>query len=217
MGLTVLPAFFACIFVAAGRMDWVRGWICAASMALGMSAIGAIVRKRNPELMRARMAGPAKGTKPFDRVFRRLFIPLLFIQPVVAALDAVRFRWSSMPFATVWPGVILFVAGTALITWGMVSNPYAETSVRIQTDRGHRVVTGGPYRLVRHPMYVGMLAMYTGIEFILGSWWGFVVLGAIVGLLIWRTAMEDAVLLRELPRYADYAARTRWRLAPGIW
>jgi protein-S-isoprenylcysteine O-methyltransferase Ste14 len=78
-------------------------------------------------------------------------------------------------------------------------------------------VSGGPYRVVRHPMYVGMVVMYSGMNLILGSLWAFTVVGAILALLVWRTAMEDATLMRELPGYSDYATQTRWRLIPGVW
>lgn len=216
-GVLSMTAMIALLFVAAGRLNWSRGWIFVALFLASMIVMGTLLRLLNPATMRARMAGPGKDTKPFDRIFLRIFIPLVFLQPVVAALDAVRFRWTAMPFAAVWPGALLLLVSTSLMTWAMVVNPHAEMSVRIQTDRGHRVITTGPYRFVRHPMYVGMLLMYCSFNLILGTWWAFVVVAAIAALVVWRTAMEDRTLMRELPGYSDFAAQTRWRLLPGLW
>jgi protein-S-isoprenylcysteine O-methyltransferase Ste14 len=144
-------------------------------------------------------------------------MPLFSIQPAVAGLDAVRYHWSSMPFEFVYVGIILFALAMVLIASVLVVNPYAESSVRIQTDRGHTVITSGPYRLVRHPMYVGSFLMNLGMPLILGSVWALVLTGVITLLFVWRTAHEDQTLRRELPGYEEYAARTRYRLLPGLW
>jgi protein-S-isoprenylcysteine O-methyltransferase Ste14 len=167
--------------------------------------------------MEARAKWRRKDTKRFDKVFLAAFIPLGFILPLVAGFDAVRFRWSSMPFGFVYTGAILFALAMAVIAWTMAVNRYAEATVRIQEDRGHTVVTSGPYRIVRHPMYVGAVLMYVATPLVLGSVWALAVTGLLVALLIWRTAMEDQTLRRELSGYGDYAARTRYRLLPGLW
>jgi len=216
-GIINMALFSAMPFLGAGTIRWTRGWILAAAFVVVMAGMGVLLRRRNPELMRARMAGPGTGTKPFDRIFLRLFIPLVIVQPFIAGLDAVRFHWSSMPFATVWTGVPLFLAATGLICWAMLANPHAEMTVRIQSDRGHVVISRGPYRVVRHPMYVGMILMYAAMNLILGSWWAFTVVGAIVALMVWRIAKEERTLCAELPGYSDYAQQTRWRLVPGLW
>ena len=101
----------------------------------------------NPTLMEARAKWRHADTKPFDKVILRILLPLGTLQPAVAGLDAVRFRWSSMPVWLAYAGAILFALGMALITWTMSVNRFAEPTVRIQTDRGHTVVTSGPYRL----------------------------------------------------------------------
>ena len=115
------------------------------------------------------------------------------------------------------PGAFLFAAAMSLIAWTLAVNRHAETTVRIQTDRGHAVVTTGPYRFVRHPMYAGAIVMYVTTPLIWGSGVALAISAAIIALLIWRTGMEDRTLQRELPGYSEYAARTRFRLAPGIW
>jgi protein-S-isoprenylcysteine O-methyltransferase Ste14 len=201
--------WFTCaLFLAAGRLDWTRGWISVVLSVTGMTAMGIIIQRYNPELMVQRARWRHKDTKPFDKVFMALYMPLVLLHPAVAGLDAVRFRWSAMPFAMVYVGAVLFIASLVLLTWVMVVNPYAESSVRIQTDRGQTVVTSGPYRFVRHPMYVGVIVMGLANPLIWGSVWALVMSAVIILLFIWRTAREDATLRHELPGYEDFAART---------
>jgi protein-S-isoprenylcysteine O-methyltransferase Ste14 len=205
------------LFGAAGRLDWSRGWIFVAFYVIGMATIGLVVKRLNPDLLEARKKWRRKDTKPFDRVFLMIFVPLSTLQPSIGALDAVRFGWSHMPDWTFWGGIALSVPGMALMAWCMVANRHAETTVRIQTDRNHKVVSHGPYRYVRHPMYDGAIAMYFGAGFVLGSEWALAVAAMIAVLFIWRTAMEDRTLRRELPGYEDFTRVTRFRLLPGVW
>src|SRR3954453_10940580 len=99
----------------------------------------------------------------------------------------------------------------------MALNPYAETTVRIQSDRGHTVISSGPYRLVRHPMYVGSSLMYPGTALMLASKWALLLSAVMAVLLLVRTALEDRTLRRELAGYEQYAVTTRYRLIPGVW
>ena len=150
-------------------------------------------------------------------MFLGLLFPLYIAQPIVAGLDAVRFRWSSMPFATVYLGLALLACGDSFIAWAMAVNPFAERTVRIQNERGQKTVTAGPYRIVRHPMYLGALMMFASTGLVFGSWWT-VAFGAVLGLLfVWRAGMEDRFLRRELPGYEEFAKATRYRLIPGVW
>jgi protein-S-isoprenylcysteine O-methyltransferase Ste14 len=109
------------------------------------------------------------------------------------------------------------VLGVIPLFAALTTNPHLETTVRIQKDRGHKVITTGPYRFVRHPMYTGVLLMYAGWPLILGSMWSYVVVGIIVVLFVVRTALEDRTLRTELEGYEAYAGRTRYRLLPGVW
>jgi protein-S-isoprenylcysteine O-methyltransferase Ste14 len=117
----------------------------------------------------------------------------------------------------VYPGIGLLISSAILITWALVKNPHAESSVRIQNDRDHIVIASGPYRLVRHPMYVGLVQLHLSMALILGSIWNLVSAGLITILLLWRTAREDQTLRRELPGYEAYTTVTRYRVMPGIW
>ena len=96
-------------------------------------------------------------------------------------------------------------------------NTHAAPVVKIQTERGHRVVTTGPYALVRHPMYAGALLLFVGVPLLLGSWYGLAAALVMIALLVARIVMEERTLTNELPGYREYAERVRWRLIPGIW
>ncbi|MDQ2081275.1 isoprenylcysteine carboxylmethyltransferase family protein [Xanthobacteraceae bacterium Astr-EGSB] len=209
-------AYTAIAFIAAGRLDWARGWIYALVFVAASVVGSVIVHGVNPGLLEERAKGMRADTKPFDRVFYRAFLPLVIVYPLVAGLDA-RFSFSALPFWTVYPGVFLFVLGSLVTTWAMAVNPHAESTVRIQNERGHALVSRGPYAIVRHPIYAGTLLGLPGTALMLGSAWSLVPM-ALTGLLfVWRTAREDATLRQELAGYADYAETTRDRLVPGVW
>lgn len=204
-------------FLGAGSFDWDRGWIYF-SLFLAVSVIGGLViRRASPGLIAARAKGVRKDTKPFDKAFFAFFVPLILFYPVLAGMDAVRFAWAPLPYWTLYIGIALFAVGSIGSTWTMVVNRNAETTVRIQKDRGHSVITHGPYRIVRHPMYICIVFGLPGTALILGSGWSMIVAALIIALFVWRTAREDRVLFAELEGYADYAKVTRYRLLPGIW
>ncbi len=206
----------AALFCSAGRWDWTRGWIYFAVILLTFAVNGLVTYRNNPELI-AERGKRHKGTKRFDKVFIALYMPAVVALPVVAGFDAVRFGWSPLPWATLWPGILLQVLGTGPVAWAMATNPHLEPTVRIQHDRGHKVISTGPYAYVRHPFYVGGLVGLAGAPLVLGSAWAFAVVGVILVLLVLRTALEDRTLRRELPGYEEYAQRTRYRLVPGLW
>lgn len=173
----------------------------------------------DPELLNQRGAWQKKtDAKAWDRILVRVFGQFsLNILPIVMGLDVGRFHWSNLGLWVTVLGVAVFSAGWALLTWAMVVNPHFETIVRIQVDRNHRVVTTGPYQVVRHPGYVGAGLWALGSPLIVGSAYGLLPAGITVGLLVLRTGLEDRTLRAELPGYADYARRVRYRLVPGIW
>jgi Putative protein-S-isoprenylcysteine methyltransferase len=208
-------AYAALAFLGAWRIDWVRGWIYVAVF-VGVSVAGSlIVELANPGLLAKRAKGFRQDTKPFDRLFYRLFMPLIAGYPLLAGLDGAHFLWAPLPGWTLYPGIALFVLSSAFGAWTMIVNRHAEPTVRIQ--EGQTVISSGPYRLVRHPMYLGTLVGLPGTALMLGSGWAFVPAVLIVALFVWRTANEDRTLQAELAGYSDYAGRTRYRLLPGLW
>lgn len=211
-----VAVFTVIILWPAGRPDWVAGWLYVGIVTLYFLVNVAYLERVNPELIEARMR-MGKGTKRWDIVWGIIFGPILLAVYVVAGLDAIRFEWSVMS-PLLWPiGLILFVLGAALFSWSMGVNPFFEKTVRIQAERGHRVIDTGPYAFVRHPGYVGFFGWCLSAPLLLGSWWAFVpAILSVAGLVI-RTALEDRTLRQELEGYAAYSERVRYRLLPGIW
>lgn len=214
--MTIFLVFAVILFAAAGTLNWMRGWVYSLYMLFIEVCMLTLLARRAPETLNQRGALHA-GVKTFDKVFAAVWLALVLITPVVAGFDAVRFRWSSMPMATLYVGAALIFIVSVFGTWAMVENEHFEQFVRIQTDRGHRVVTSGPYRIVRHPGYAGSILGSLGVPLMLGSWWTFAPAGAVILLFIIRTALEDQTLRKELEGYEAYAQRTRYRLFPGIW
>lgn len=208
--------FAAVIFWPAGTLDWLAGWAHLGMFVVYLSLNLVYLVRVNPELIERRMR-IGKGTKAWDIAWGVFFTPVFLAIYVIAGWDAVRFGWSSMS-PWFWPlGLALFVPGAALFAWAMGVNPFFEKTVRIQTERGHRVIDTGPYRFVRHPGYLGFLGWIVATPLLLGSWWAFVpALLSVAGLVV-RTALEDRTLRAELPGYAEYASRVRFRLVRGVW
>ena len=205
-------------FLGAWRLDWTRGWIAAVSMLVPISVVAAIVRRTNPGLMAERAHWRRPDTKSFDKWFVLPIMVLSTCEPFVAGWEAGCARCQPLPFGTLYPGVAMLILGFALVGWVMAVNRHAESTVRIQTDRGHTVVTRGPYRFVRHPMYVGSIVMFAGMPLVWGArLWVPIVSAVISTLYIVRTVFEDRTLRRELAGYEQYTAVTRYRLVPGLW
>jgi protein-S-isoprenylcysteine O-methyltransferase Ste14 len=205
----------ALLFLSAGRLDWLWGWLFLAAFFLLMLA-SAFVMSKSPDLLNER-GRRAENIKGWDKVLMGAYSLVLFTAPVVAGLDAVRCGWSAMPFALHVIGIVLAIPAMIMPLWAMSANAYLSTMVRIQDDRGQQVVTTGPYRYVRHPMYVGTIFFGLCIPLFLGSWWAFIPCGLIIVIFIIRTALEDRTLQEELPGYAEYAQQVRYRLLPGVW
>jgi protein-S-isoprenylcysteine O-methyltransferase Ste14 len=212
VGRTLL---LAPLFLAAGRIDWGRGWLYVGLIVGGIALMFALMRWKNPALIRARLE-KHDNVEPFDRTFFRISLPLTLLFFVVAGLDE-RYGWTSFEPRWLVVGILLHLAGMVPIALAAVTNPFMEVAVRIQEDRGHVTVRTGPYRFVRHPMYVGLLIMFAGWPLVVDSVWTYLPLVALAIAYIVRTALEDRTLRRELPGYEDYAKITRYRLLPGVW
>ncbi len=213
MGVVMLAVL---LFLAAGTVNWRAGWAMVIVMASWVFATAVVVIPRYPELLAERL-GPKKGAKTWDTVLLSLYGLAMMIMWIVAGLD-LRNSWSSGigPEAQIG-GMLLVIAGHALVVWATGVNAFFSQVVRIQTERGHTVVNSGPYRYVRHPAYTGAILLVLGAPLMLGSWWALIPGIICAVLMIVRTSLEDKTLLAELPGYTDYAQRTRYRLLPGVW
>lgn len=206
----------ASLFVPAGRLDWVMGWALAGIYAIWTAANALILIPRNPELL-AERASRQKGAKTWDTLILSIIGVSTLAKHVLAGLD-VRFGWTRRPPMSLQIAALTIAAlGYALGTWAMATNAFFSLVNRIQGERGHTVATGGPYRYVRHPAYAGTLAFELATPIMLGSLWALIpgILNAL--LIVVRAALEDKTLRSELPGYAEYAQRTRYRLLPGVW
>ncbi len=217
--LALVVVLLAVLFLSAGTFDWPMAWVYVI-ITLVMTVGGRLLMiRRHPDLAAERAASAEKqDAKSWDRVLMPLIAiygPTLIL--VIAGLDR-RFGWPpELPLWIQIAGAALLVLATALGTWAMLVNRFFSGVVRIQHDRGHTVVAEGPYRWVRHPGYVGGVVGDLAIPLMLSSAWALVPGLLTAGLVVLRTALEDRTLQAELPGYAEYARRTRYRLLPGVW
>ena len=202
-------------FAFAGRLDWWRGWLFVGSLLLIVVVSFAVLRRKNPDLMRRRLERQP-GVKRFERFVLAAGIAGFLSFYAVAGLDA-RYGWSQLGAAWVWTGIALELLGFVPIYLALAENPFLERQVRVQTELGHHVITTGPYRVVRHPMYSGLMLLLPGCALVLGSAWAFAPITMLMATFIVRTVLEDRALRRELPGYEEYCTRTRYRLVPGVW
>jgi len=202
-------------FFAAGTVRWARGWIWIGLAAFSFAVVAGVARVKNPGLIRTRLNTKAPGMA-FDKVFALLYSLAAIAFFVVSGLDA-RWGWSHLSLAWLYAGIALHLAALVPLTAVAATNPYLEGTVRIQSERGHVAVTSGPYAMVRHPMYLALIAMYPAWALVLGSLWASIPAVCVGLLFVFRTIHEDRTLRRALPGYEDYARRTRYRLIPGLW
>ena len=204
------------LFLAAGTMDWPMGWALVGIYLMWVCANALILIPRSPDLLAERM-GPKKDSKAWDTAIMSIVGLATIGRLVVAGLD-VRYGLTvgiTLPLQVI--ALVVAVLGYALVVWATAVNAFFSQIVRIQKERGHTVVTDGPYRFVRHPGYVGVILFELAVPVMLGSLWALAVGGLIALLWMLRTALEDRTLLAELDGYQDYAQRVRYRLVPAVW
>jgi len=214
--LIILIILTALLFVPAGRLDWLQAWVLIFFILIYFLLYVQIGISKDPDQTRER-SQMAKNVKPWDKVIMRIYTAILPTVFILARLDAGRFRWSTVSMIwqlLAWIG-LAFAGG--IILWTVRSNTYLSRYARIQDDRGQQVVATGPYRIIRHPMYLGILTLFLCMGPALGSW---VVLfpGLLIDLLfVIRLGKEDKMLQEELDGYKQYSQVVRFRLIPWIW
>jgi protein-S-isoprenylcysteine O-methyltransferase Ste14 len=200
------------------RWDWWEAWVYALIAILGFAASRGLAARRHPDLLaeRARFL-QHEDAKSWDKIMSPLVGLGGGLVPLVAGLDML-FSWSpgfGLPVKLF--SLVIILAGFALGSYALIENRFFSGMVRIQTDRGHRVVSSGPYRWIQHPGYAGALLTYLATPVFLDSVWAFIPVVLTTIVLFFRTYMEDRVLQAELEGYRGYAERVRYRLLPGVW
>ena len=207
----------ALLFFPAGTLHWTGAWVFVGELFFAGLAIGAWLARRDPDLLRERL-GPLvqKRQAAWDKVLIPAFF-LLFLAWLAAMGLEVRRFGPRVPAALAAIGALGPLASYVLGYFAFRANSYAAPVVKIQSERGQRVATTGPYRYVRHPMYAGATLFLVGTPLLLGSRRGLAIAPVLVVLLGLRAVLEERTLGRELDGYAEYAARVRYRLIPWIW
>jgi protein-S-isoprenylcysteine O-methyltransferase Ste14 len=212
-----IAGFGVLLFLPAGTLHWPAAWVYLALMLVIGIGSGLWMAKNNPALLAERMSSPIQASQPAaDKKIIYAFGLAALIWFIAIGLDQ-RFHPSRIPIALQALGFVLMIVSTVFIIWVFRENSFAAAVVKVQSDRGHHVISSGPYAFVRHPMYSAAVLYFVGSALLLGSWWG-VALSPIFAVLFGiRTGIEENTLMTGLPGYADYAARVRYRLVPGVW
>jgi protein-S-isoprenylcysteine O-methyltransferase Ste14 len=204
------------LFLPAGTLAWRNGWLFMAVISVAVASVTFGIFRDSPELLRERRTA-AKEAKPWDRALVPLMSGLPFVAVIVAGLGK-RLHWASpFPEWSAWVAFAAMAMGAALTYWGMKSNRFFSSYVRIQTDRGHQVVEDGPYAYVRHPGYAGTILFTLGTPILLDSLPAFGLAVVTTLIIVARTFLEDRTLQQELPGYRKYAQTVRYRLMPLVW
>ena len=212
VGFPMLPILIS------GRWHWWEGWTYA-----GISIFGFIISRilaglRFPDLIRERSQFMRhKNVQSFDKILAPLLGTGGGLIPLTAGLDAIRGSSASFSLTVKIIALILILTGYFIGTRVLMVNRFFSGMVRIQTERGHYVVSDGPYRCVRHPGYAGALITYLATPFLLDSWWTLLPVGFTIIILVIRTSLEDITLRKELTGYEEYAYKVHFRLIPWIW
>jgi protein-S-isoprenylcysteine O-methyltransferase Ste14 len=215
-GLLLLAlAMAALLFIPAGTLDYWQAWTFLVVYFTSSLALTLYLMRRDPGLLERRMrGGPTAEKEPAQKIIMTFasagFVALL----VVPALDH-RFGWSHMAPHLALAGDALVAIGWLAIFFVFKENSFSAATIELAP--GQKVISTGPYALVRHPMYAGALVMLAGIPIALGSWWGLFIIVAVIPAVIWRLLDEEKFLARNLPGYVEYQNRVRYRLIPGVW
>ncbi len=218
MLLLVLVLFPMLPILISGHWDWWQAWVMMAVYILSFVISRALAARKTPDILKERANyGQHQNTQSWDKWLSPLVAFGSVIILLVAGLDA-RFRGSAgFPLAVQLAGLALILAGYLLASYAFIENAYFSGTVRIQEERGHRVISSGPYGWMRHPGYSGSLIASLGMPLLLNSAWAFIPVVIFGAFFVIRTRLEDRFLQANLPGYRQYAQKVRYRLLPGVW
>jgi protein-S-isoprenylcysteine O-methyltransferase Ste14 len=213
--LRTFVALVAVIFVPSWSLRYWQGWACLAAFFVPACAITIWAAKNDPALLERRLKAGPKAEKEICQKIVQTIAAIVFLGDfVVPALDH-RYRWSFVPAWACVAGDLMMILGFVIVFQVFKANSF--TSGIIEVAENQKVISTGPYALVRHPMYTGGLIMLYGIPVALGSWWGMLVNVPMTAAIVWRLSDEERFLLRNLPGYAEYRGTMKYRLVPLLW
>lgn len=205
------------LFLPAGTVAWPAAWVYLVLLFTFTIGITIWLSRFNPELLSERVSGLGRsGHKRWDKVFLLILLPVFVGWYLVMALDAVRFQWAEIPDWLQWIGAGVLLCSFYIFYLTFRENTYLSPAVRIQTDRGQTVVSTGPYKYVRHPMYAGFILFTVGTALLLGSAYGLIGAMVLNALIAWRALREEQVLKTELPGYSEYMTKVKHRFVPYL-
>jgi protein-S-isoprenylcysteine O-methyltransferase Ste14 len=216
LGLGALAAIMGVLlFVVAGTWRYAEAWAFLATFFAASSGITVYLMRRDPQLLARRVkAGPVAEQSPRQRMIQGLASGAFLCLLAVPAVDH-RLGWSHLPAPLVVAGDVVVAVGFIVVFRVFRANSYASAVIEVGAEQ--RVIDTGPYAVVRHPMYAGALVLLAGVPLALGSLWGLLALAPMAAVIVWRLLDEEAFLTAQLPGYAAYCAKTRYRLLPHVW
>jgi len=213
--LVLLVVMGAVLFVSAWTFNYWQAWVFLSVFGLSSLAVTVYLMKNDPKLLKRRMHGGPTAEKELSQKIIMSAASIGFAAIlIVPALDH-RWHWSAVPPYAVIAGNILIVLGWTIILFVFRENTFTSATIEVAADQ--RVVSTGPYAVVRHPMYSGSLLYFLGIPIALGSWWGLLVGILMMPVFVLRLFDEEKLLARNLPGYSEYMDRVKYRLVPFVW
>lgn len=213
--LWYFPLLAALIFIPAGTLDYWQAWVFLAVYIVSSLAMILYLRKHDPQLLQRRMRGGPFAEKEKTQKIVMSLVPVAFIALILVPALGHRFAWPAVPAYVSLAGDAMVALSYLAIIFVFKENSYA--SATIEFDPNQKVISTGPYALVRHPMYAGTLPMLIGIPLALGSWWGLLVLIPLLPALLWRLFDEEKLLGKNLPGYLAYKEKVKYHLVPFVW
>jgi protein-S-isoprenylcysteine O-methyltransferase Ste14 len=216
VGLTVaqLVIAFVLFFVPAGTFAFWQAWAYLAVCTVLSAMITLYFKRHDPKLLERRARGPW-AEKATSQKWLQLFVIAAWAGAIVLSSCDRRLSWSHVPLLVEIAGFVIVGLGFLTIFLAFKANTFAAVNIAVEADQ--KVVSTGPYAIVRHPMYTGLLLAVLGTPLALGSWWGLITLVLMALAIIWRVLFEERFLVENLPGYVDYCRNVRYRVLPLVW
>jgi len=207
------------LFGLAGDLRWIEGWVFSAIFLAMCYGTLVYLYFHDPDLLKERFGSPfQESQKPWDKVLLSLFLFEFIVWWAIMPLDARRYGWSpAFPFWIKAIGTLLLIVAIYVVFEAMKENTFAAPVVKMQRERGQKVISTGLYGVVRHPMYAGAVLLFFSAPLLLGSVYGLALGVVLIITIATRSVGEEAMLAQELDGYRDYMQRVKWRIIPFVF